>query len=239
MRKRKIMNEDKKLARKIGVLYLVLAVLGAFAHLIARGAVYVPGDAAETTQRIVDNAYLFRLGFVADLVQTTLFLLVGFGFYLLLSRVNKNVAKAMVVFVAVATALILGNMIHHLGALLVATDPSYAASLGVEGSQSLVLLLLDLHHYGYLIAQIFFGLWLLPLGYLAYKSGLFPRALGVMLVIACFTYLLEVLITFLIPGATEAVTIYIVIPSAVAEFWMVFYLLIIGVRTPKQSVAIG
>jgi hypothetical protein len=58
----------------------------------------------------------------------------------------------------------------------------------LAGSNALVLLL-DTQHYGYLIAQIFFGLWLVPLGYLAYKSGSFPRALGVLLVVAGGCYL--------------------------------------------------
>jgi hypothetical protein len=230
--------QNKTVARVTGVIYLVVAILGSFAHLGARAAVYVPGDAAATAENIVANATMFRLGFVADLIQTTLFLIVGLGLHRVLRSVSENVARVMVIFVVVATALILGNMIHHLAALLVATDPSYAADLGIAGSQSLVLLLLDMHHYGYLIAQIFFGLWLLPLGYLVFRSRLFPRALGVALVVGCVAYLTEVFVTFLMPGTTESLTILIVIPSAIAEFWMVGYLLIFGIRT-RARVAVA
>ena len=66
----------------------------------------------------------------------------------------------------------------------VATDSSYEAAFGTAGSNALVLLLLDLQHYGLLIGQVYFGLWLVPLGYLAYRSGMFPKALGVVLIVA-------------------------------------------------------
>jgi hypothetical protein len=226
---------DKTFARATGVLYLVVALLGMFAQLGARAAVYVPGDAAATTENIVANATMFRLGFVADLIHTTLFMFVGLALYRMLRQVSENVARVMVVFVSVATSLILANMIHHVAALLVATEPSYAADLGVAGSQSLVLLLLDMHHYGYLIAQIFFGLWLLPLGYLVFRSRLFPRALGIALVVACVAYLTEVLVTFLVPGIDESMTFFIVIPAAIAELWIVFYLLIFGIRSQARA----
>lgn len=231
--------QNKTLARLTGLTYLVAVILGIFAQLGARAAVYVPGDAAATAHNVVANATLFRLGFVADLIHTTLFLFVGLALYRLLRHVSENVARTMVVFVVVATALILGNLIHHFAALLVATEPSYAADLGVGGAPSLVLLFLDMHHYGYLIAQIFFGLWLLPLGNLVFRSGLFPRALGVALIVACIAYLTELLVTFLLPGSSADLTFYIVIPSAIAEFWMVFYLLIFGIRTPARAVTVS
>jgi hypothetical protein len=227
--------QDKTFARITGALYLVVAILGGFAHLGARAAVYVPGDAAATAERIVDNATMFRLGFVADLIQATVFMFVGLALYRLLRQVSENVARVMVIFVAIAASLILANMIHHLAALLVATEPSYVADLGVAGSQSLVLLLLDMHHYGYLIAQIFFGLWLLPLGYLVFRSRRFPRALGVALIVACFAYLVEAFATFLVLGLDETVAMLIVIPSAIAELWTVLYLLIFGIRTPARA----
>jgi hypothetical protein len=63
--------------------------------------------------------------------------------------------------------------------------PRYAAGLSAESSSGLVLLLLDLHGHGYHVAQIFYGLWLLPLGYLVYRSGYFPRALGAFPMIGC------------------------------------------------------
>src|SRR5450759_851622 len=72
-------------------------------------------------------------------------------------------------------------------------------------SNALAMLLLDLQHYGYAIAGIFFGLWLMPLGYLAVKSGMFPKALGVVLVVGGASYLVDKLAAFVAPELTATV----------------------------------
>ncbi len=96
-----------------------------------------------------------------------------------------------------------------------------------------MLLVLDIQHYGTLAAQVFFGLWLAPLGYLTYKSGWFPRALGVVLAAATVCYLVDLLAAFLAPDLARQIHSYIVIVPAIAEIWMVLYLLVVGVRTGK------
>jgi hypothetical protein len=98
-----------------------------------------------------------------------------------------------------------------------------------------VLLLLDIQHYGTLSAQVFFGLWLAPLGYLVYKSGLLPKALGVTLVAAAACYLADLLAAFLVPDFSRQIHPFIVIVPAIAEVWMVLYLLVVGVRTVKAD----
>jgi hypothetical protein len=113
-------------------------------------------------------------------------MLTAMAAYVLLKHVNENAARAVVIFIAAAAAMMGLNMVHQFGALLVATDPTYANAFGAGGTDALVLLQFELHRHGYLTAQIFFGLWLLPLGYLVYKSGMFPRALGVLLMAGCF-----------------------------------------------------
>jgi hypothetical protein len=227
------MRENQRLARTAGLFYLIVAVLGGFAHLVVRAKVYEPGDAAATAQNVVANAGLVRIGFVADLVQATFFLFVAMTLYLLLKHVNANVARAMVTFVAIAVACICLNMVHQFAALLVATDAAYADALGAQGSDALVLLMLDLQHHGYLIAQIFFGLWLLPLGYLVYESGMFPRVLGVLLVIGCVGYLVDTFALFLAPDLGASVSPFVLAPAAVAEIAMLFWLLVKGVKAPR------
>jgi hypothetical protein len=224
-------SSSKRLARTAGLFYLVVAIFGAFAHFYVRARVYVPGDAATTAENVLANASLVRLGFVADLVQATFFLFVVMALYRLLQHVNKSVARAMVIFVAVAVGIICLNMVHQLGALLVATDPSYASAFGAEGSDALVLLLLDLQHYGYLIAQIFFGLWLFPLGLLAYRSAMFPRPLGIVLMLGTISYLVDVLLQFLAPELADAISALVLAPATLGEVSMLAYLLIKGVKT--------
>ena len=98
-----------------------------------------------------------------------------------------------------------------------------------------MLLLLDVQHYGTLAAQVFFGLWLAPLGYLAYKSGLFPKTLGVVLVAATVSYLLDVLVAFLVPDFATQIHPSLSIAPIIAEIWLLLYLLVKGVRVPAQG----
>ncbi|WP_258725726.1 DUF4386 domain-containing protein [Cellulomonas sp. NS3] len=224
------LRHPQPVARLAALLYLLLAVLGAFAHLGARAAVHVPGDAAGTADRVRAHASLVRVAFVADLVQATILLFVGVLLYALLGHAARAVGRVMVGLVGVATAIMCLNLVHHLGALLVATEPAYAAAFGPSGADGVVLRLLDLHRNGYLVAQVFFGLWLAPLGWLVLRSRMVPRVIGVLLVVGCAGYLVDLLVGFLAPAAASAVTPFATVPAAVAELSLIGWLLVRGVR---------
>ncbi|MBP2215096.1 DUF4386 domain-containing protein [Arthrobacter sp. CAN_C5] len=229
------MEPQKGLARTAGALYLAVAILAGFAIGFVRNSIYVSGDPGATLENIAANEGLFRLGILADLTQSTLMLLVAMALYMLLRHVNKHVAGAMVLILSISVAIQTLNLAPSLAALKVATNPDYAASLGSGGAGSLVMVMLDLQRDGFLIAQVFFGLWLLPLGYLVLKSAMFPRGLGVLLMIACFSYLAHLPFAFLWPEVGSFLTPFVAVPATVAELWMVLYLLIKGVR--KQNPA--
>jgi hypothetical protein len=225
----------KRRARFAGVLYLLNGILGAFALLFVYAKVYVPGDAATSAQNLVANAGLVRMGVVADLIQATIWVFLALTLYQLLKHVSKAAARAMVVLVALGAGILMLNEVFGFESLRVATGAVNLASLGAAGSNALALLLLDAQHYGLLIAQIFFGLWLVPLGYLAYRSGWFPRALGVALIVGGACYLVDMLAAFLAPDFGTAIHGYVTLPSAIAELSMVGYLLVVGVKTPKPD----
>ena len=172
------MNSPKRLARISGVLYLFVGIFGGFAEGFVDPKLYAAGNAEATAANVVANAGLVRMGVVAHLLDGTFFVFLAMALYVLLEHVNKSVARAMLVLVALAAGIICLNAVFQFEALRVATDGSYAAAFGTAGSNALVLLLLDTQHYGTLSAQVFFGLWLVPIGYLANKSGLFPEWLG-------------------------------------------------------------
>jgi len=229
------MNSSKKTARLAGVLYLLNAISAGFAFEYVITKVYAAGDAATTAANVVANSGLVRIGVVADLFQASVWIFLGMTLYLLLKHINKSAAMAMVVLVAVGAAIVCLNDVFQFESVRVATDTSYAVAFGVAGSNALVLLLLDMHHYGFLIAQIFFGLWLVPLGYLAYQSAMFPKMLGVGLIVGSVCYLVGMLVVFLVPDVGEKINIIVTIPSAIAEISMVLYLLVVGVRTQKSG----
>lgn len=227
------MPTSKRLARIAGGLYLLMAVLGGLAHLGVRADIRVPGDAAATAANIAANPTLFRFSLVADIAMATLFVFVGVTLYLLLRHVDRHAAGALMVFVAVGAGMILVNLVFHHAALLVATDPA-AYALDAHSSDGLALLLVDMHHHGYTIAGVFFGLWLLPLGYLAYRSSLIPRALSILLVVAGAAWIVGTLVEFGCPDLPEVVHTIITAPT-IAELWLIAYLVIKGVRAPTPD----
>jgi Domain of unknown function (DUF4386) len=227
------MSSSKRRARTAGLLYLTVAVFAAFAFNYATGRTYVPGNAAATAQSVLANAGLVRAGVVADLIQATAWIFTAMALYLLLRHVNENRARAMVILVSVGATIVCVNQVFPLAALLVATEHGYAAAFGAAGSNALALLLLDIRHYGSLVAEIFMGLWLVPLGLLAYASGLFPRALGVALVVGGAGYLAGSLAGLVDPVSGVAFNTSVMMLPTIAEVWLLGYLLVRGVRSPS------
>ena len=232
------LSSPKRRARIAGVLYLLVGIFGGFAEGFVDPKMYVSGNAAATAGNAAANSGLVRLGVLAHLLDGTFFVFLAMTLYVLLQHVHKSMARAMLVLVALATGIICLNAVFQFEGLRVATDSSYAAAFGAAGANALVLLLLDIQHYGTLIAQVFFGLWLVPIGYLAYKSaGWFPKWLGVVLIVGAVCYLVDLLVAFLVPDLGQMVHTFATIPSAIAEIVMVLYLLVIGVKIkPGESI---
>jgi hypothetical protein len=166
-------------------------------------------------------------------VNQTVFVFLALTLCRVLEHVGHRAARAMVVLVAPAAGICSLNVVFEFAGLRVATGAVDLSTLGAEGSNAMALLMLDTQHYGLLIAQVFFGLWLVPLGYLAHKSGWFPKPLAILLVVMAGCYLVDVLTAFLVPDLNELIYPFIIIPCVVAEIWMAGYLLTIGVNTNK------
>ncbi len=229
------MIPPKRLARIAGLLYLLVGITGGFSEGFVDPQLHVAGNAAATAANVLANTGLVRMGVVAHLLDGVFFISTALALYILLQHVHRSVARAMLVCVALAVGIICLNAVFLFEGLQVALDSSYAAAFGTAGAQALVLLLLDIQHYGTLSAQVFFGLWLVPLGYLAITSGLFPKALGVVLIAAGVCYLVDLLAAFLVPDFGQTIHAFVIIPPIIGEVWMVLYLLVIGVRSVKPD----
>lgn len=232
-----VLNSPRRLARIAGVLYLLVAIFAAFPYSVFNG-LYIAGDAATTAANVVARAGVVRIAVVSDFVMVTAWIFLALTLYRLLKHVHEGAAGAMVVLVAIGAGIVSINTVFVFEGMRVATDSSYAAALGTRGANALVLTLLDTQRFGGLISSIFMGLWLVPLGFLAYKSGMFPKALGVGLITVCVCYHAKLLAAFLAPDLWTVIQSYVSIPIWVFELWMVLYLLLIGVRTAKPDVRI-
>jgi hypothetical protein len=223
------LNSIQRSARFAGFLYLILAVCGGFAEFAVRQGMIVPGDAAATVGNILASESVFRLGVVSELIGQAVFILLVLTLYRLLKPVNQNQAVLMVILVIVAVTITCINMLNQFAALLLLGGADYLAVFSDGQVQALVMYFLNMHEAGYLIAQVFFGLWLLPLGYLIYKSGFMPKIVGVLLMVACFGYLIDVFTFFLIPSFEVVVSEY----TFVGELVLLLWLLIKGVNVEQ------
>lgn len=214
------MNSARPLSRIAGILYLIVAVGGGFAEYV-RTSVTASGDANATAANVASHAALFEAAFVTDLVDFAAFLGVGLAMYAIFRSISPTIAVAMLVINAVSVAIQALNMLTHAGALL-ATDPRQ------------VLFFLELHRQGYLIAQVYFGGYLLPLGYLVYRSGFFPKYLGVILMIGAAGYVAGVIATYLSPSFESAPGLYFGLAGGLAEVLFLLWLLIVGAK-PRQG----
>ncbi|KQR17507.1 DUF4386 domain-containing protein [Cellulomonas sp. Leaf334] len=206
-------------ARLAGLLYLVVAVCGGFAELAARETIKASDDVAEALR---DSVGLMKVAFAADLAAFTCFLLVGIALYGLFKDVHRTAAITMLTMNAVSVAIQCLNMVNHAGAVLAAQ----------QGADELAVLFLELHVVGYhLVAQIFFGGWLIPLGYLVVRSRMVPRLFGYALMIGGTGYLLGLVVELVAPGA-DSVILVLGMLGGISEVAFLGWLLVRGVRRP-------
>jgi Domain of unknown function (DUF4386) len=220
-------------ARLAGFLYLLVIPLGIFGALYVSSSLIVPGDAARTADNIMASESLFRLGIVSDMLASLVMLFVALVLYQLLKPVDRNMALLMVVFVLVAVPIAMLNKLNQFAALLLLSGSDYLTVFTTDQLQALALLVLRLHSRGGNIAFIFWGLWLFPLGYLVFKSGFLPKILGVLLMIACFGYVINSIASFL--GYTVNVGMF----AALGEVLFILWLLIKGVNVEEWEKRAG
>ena len=226
------MNSLNKTARMAGFLYLVYIVT----HIISdvwRDSFIVSGDAATTVDNIMTRAGLFTVTAVGDLLAAALFFLSAWALYFLLKPVNKDLALLFLLLNLVGVAIQCSSDFFLFAIQSLMNGSDYLSVFQVSQLQSLAMVFLDLREKGFLIAQLFFGAWLFPLGYLVYKSGFLPKILGIVLMVHCFTWLSTFFQSFLFPGFT-AIT-YVSWPLGFfAEFGLTLWLLIMGAKEEQK-----
>ena len=227
------MEPTKKTARLAGLLWLLMIVFGLFAQVGVRESLIVAGNAAATASNITANTLLFRLGFVSDLVMMVFYLLTPLVFYKLFAAVNKALASMTVIFGLMGTAIGMTALLCEFAALHILSGAQYLSVLDASQLQAQALLLLELNDHGYMIAHIFFSLWVLPLGILVYRSGFLPRIFGILFVLESFLGLLAFLIHFLSPNTALETNLMCV--GAAAEISFTFWLLIRGINESGVS----
>lgn len=211
---------DRGDALGTGLAYLGLAVTGMLGFLLVRPRVFAPGDATETLGRLVQHEGLARLGIALELGIVLTQVLAALWFYRLFRGVDGFTAGAIAVFGLFNAVAILCSAAAMATALDVALAP-----VG-EGTSQLLFVLSE-NFWG--VGNLFFGLWLIPMGLAALRSGWTPRLLGRLLVVGGVAYLVSAFVGYLAPEAELATTLLPLL-ATVGEFWMIGWLLVCGLR---------
>ncbi|MEP3382311.1 MAG: DUF4386 domain-containing protein [Maribacter dokdonensis] len=224
------MQSKKRNARIAGVLYLLVIILGVFAEKYVRTGLIELDHSEKTISNIIEHELLFRLGFLGDLgMQFTYFLLAIF-MYSILKNTCELTAKTMLLSVCIAVDIMCLNMLNQYAPLLLLSTTNEP----LEFTNNLVVFYIQMHSHGYHIAQLFFGFWLLPLGFLITKSKHFPSIIGYGLIIGCFGYLLDFIIYFLSPETNQKLSEFITAPADIAEISLCLFLLVAGIKQNKN-----
>jgi hypothetical protein len=220
-------------ARVVALLYLILIALPVFGGLYVSSRLVVPGDVESTARNILASESLFRLGIVSTLlghlVTDILWVLL---LYQLLRPIDRSAASLMIILSLLGVPISLLNELNHVAVLLVLHGADAMRAFSPAQANALVSLFLDLHDKGIEIAEIFWGLWLFPYGYLVFKSGFLPRIFGVLLMSGCFGYLVPSLAGFLWPNLQASLGS---LPglSSLGELLVPIWLVIRGVGVAK------
>lgn len=228
------MNSNKKTVRTAGVLYLLVIVFGMFALMYVRPSLIKPGDAAATASNIMASESLYRVGIVSELIMYVCFLLLPFPLYQLFEAANKNWARLMVVFVFVSVPMAMLNTLNNFAALALIENAETLTAFSTTQVQGLLMFFLNLYDIGYLVAQIFFGAWLIPLGYLAYKSDLFPKLLGILVILGGLGQIVDTVTSLLFPGY-ESVILTVFQTLGFSEILFCLWLLFGRIKEGKQT----
>ena len=242
MTSRTIETSPQLYARIGGALYLIIIVLGIFEEAFVRDRLIVSGNAAATAANLRSMESLWRLGIASEfllLICALALLLILFG---LLRPVSRDLALLAVFFNLVSLAVEAAITLNLVVALFPLGDAAYLKAFAPEQLYAMAMLAIRSHSYGFGVALIFFGCFCLIIGYLIFRSGYLPKAIGVLMQIAGLSYLTDSFTLLLAPNFASRIFPAILIPAFVGESSFCLWLLIKGVNVQRwkdQAVAAG
>ena len=230
------MTTENSRDRLAGLLYLVVVVAGTFSLGYVPSQVTVPEDPAATVANIVAAETLFRWGLAGFVVMQVAFLLLPLALYRLFRNVDRPAAVLMVALALASVPIGLVGLTHKIDALELLTDPAFGAAYASPQLQAEAMAALLSYGNTVLMASVFWGLWLIPFGYLVVKSGAVPRVLGVLLMLGGVGYTVDLFGDLLVPGYSGTLLArYATLPASAGEILTCLWLLLVGARRPAAD----
>lgn len=214
------------------MLYLLANLPAPFAIIYLPSLLIVPGNASATADHVRASIGLVRAGMGIELVNATVVVFAALAFYRLFEAVSARHARAMLVLILLAVPISLLNVLNSVAALTFARG-GYLSVLGPQQLDALVLLFLRLHAIGYVIAGIFWGLWLFPFGILAMRSRFIPWLIGLFMLLAGIPYVVSAVTTLVVPQY-DFISTWLS-PLMAGELSMVVWLLVWGAKEPANE----
>jgi hypothetical protein len=233
MTDRTVETSPQLYARIGGVLYLIIIVVGLFDEAFVRNRIIVSGNATATAANIRSLESLWRFGIAAEFFLLICAVALTLIFFVLLRPVSRDLALLAVFFNLVSLAVEAAVQLYLLGALFPLGKTEYLRAFEPEQLYALASLSVKSHGYGFGVALIFFGCVCLIDGYLIFRSGYFPKTIGVLMAIAGLSYLTNSFALILAPTFANRIFPAILVPAFVGEASLCLWLLVKGVNVPK------
>ena len=200
----------KNLASKIRWLYPIWIAVSIFSIAYVPSIIFEKDNILNTAANVADHNFLFRLSIVGSFATAVLMVYVSYYLYLLFENINKNRAKLMLILAMIC--------IPFLG-----FDVFKILASGSEDAD-FIYTCLDISRNAQTVAEVFWGLWLFPLGMLVIESKYFPRFFGYALIASCFGYLFGVVIKVVFPAASDLLVIadFLAFGELIFALWFVF-----------------
>jgi hypothetical protein len=217
------------MGRLTGAVYLIVVLTGIFTLGYAPSHLIVKGDAAATFDTISNAMPLFRWSVAASFVCYLAFLVLPVLFYKLLHRHGPIAAKLMVALAVTSVPVMMTSLTHKLGIIDIVSGKN--GLIAAADRPAAVMQHLYDYNDGVFVATLFWGAWLLPLGYLIFRSRVLPRLLGLFLMLGCLGYTLNFFGPLLMPGFGQTLLSDLAaIPSSIGEIGTCLWLLVMGAK---------
>ncbi|MDX1691341.1 MAG: DUF4386 domain-containing protein [Acidimicrobiia bacterium] len=218
-----------RLARSIGVLYLILFVLGPMAFLVGKSGLFDSTDASATFSYVVDSESTVRIGMTAEALVVVIEVVASAMLYVLFRAVSRHLSMAAMLArfgQAVVQAI---NLLWGALALGLVGGAGYLAAFDQGQLDALTQLFMDTNGFMIHVWGILFGLHLALLAWLVHRSGFLPPRIGWLLGAASVGYLAEGFGAILAPGSADVLATLVLILAIPGELVFAVWLLVKGV----------
>jgi len=223
-------NSLKRTARLAGLLYLIVVIVGVYNIMFLSSKISIKGDAATVANNILSNEFLYRTGIISDFLSNIFFLFLAIVLYRLLKQVNEQRARLMLILVIVQIPAAYFMEALNITSIMIFKGDIFK-TFELAQRQDLAMLFLKINEYGMMTLELFWGLWLIPLAQLVYKSGFIPRIIGILLMINGIAYMIDSFVYMQFPNYHVFTSRYLLLFIVPGEISITLWLLIKGVKT--------